>query len=82
MGATIGTLVSYLISFLVNIGLPLILEAAFEDQLPEGFQFSSIPWTLVLIAYVICLLVTLISGSRPAKKATKIDVLSALRREL
>lgn len=82
MGATIGTIVSYLISLLVNTGLPFLLEMTFDEPLPEGFQFSSIPLSLVAIAFAICLLVTLLSGSRPAKKATKIDVLSALRREL
>jgi len=82
LGAIIGTAVSYLISMLVNFGLPLILGSVFEDALPAGFKFSSIPLSLVLIAFVICLIVTLLSGSRPAKKATRIDVLSALRREI
>ncbi|PXW89183.1 acetoin utilization transport system permease protein [Streptohalobacillus salinus] len=82
LGALIGTAVSYLISMLVNVGLPLILGTVFEDTVPEGFKFSSIPPSLVLIAFLICLIVTLVSGSRPAKKATRIDVLSALRREL
>ncbi|WP_017473825.1 ABC transporter permease [Amphibacillus jilinensis] len=82
LGALIGTAVAYLISFAVNLGLPLILEAVFEDQLPEGFQFSSIPLRLLFIAVAICLIVTIISGSRPAKKATQIDVLQAMKREI
>lgn len=82
IGALIGTAISYLISFAVNLGIPLILEAVFDDQLPEGLKFSSIPWSLVAIAITICLVVTIISGSRPAKKATQIDVLKAMRRDI
>ncbi|QGH33100.1 FtsX-like permease family protein [Gracilibacillus salitolerans] len=82
LGATIGTIVAYVISILLNIGLPWIIESAFEQELPEGFQFSSIPASLILIAAVICLIVTIISGLKPAKRATQIDVLKAMRREI
>lgn len=82
LGAVIGTIIAYLISLFVNVVVPLIIEAAFQEELPEGFMFSAIPLTLVIIAIVICLVVTIISGSRPAKKATKIDILKAMRREI
>ncbi|MFC4388140.1 ABC transporter permease [Gracilibacillus marinus] len=81
-GALVGTIVAYLISIIVNIGIPMILESVFSEKLPEGFQFSSIPLTLVLISTVICFLVTILSGLKPARKATRIDVLKALRREI
>ncbi|MEN2768819.1 ABC transporter permease [Ornithinibacillus xuwenensis] len=82
IGAIIGTIVAYLTSMLVNIGLPLILEMAFNDEMPEGLKFSAIPWSLVVIAVGICLVVTILSGMRPAKRATQIDVLKAMRREI
>ncbi|WP_404407213.1 ABC transporter permease [Jeotgalibacillus malaysiensis] len=82
VGAVIGIAVSYVISIGVNLALPMILEAAFEEELPAGLQFSSIPFSLVLIAVVICLAVTMLSGLRPAKRATEIDVLKAMRREV
>ncbi|WP_182200718.1 ABC transporter permease [Paraliobacillus salinarum] len=82
LGAAIGTIIAYLISLFVNFVVPLVIEAAFQEELPEGFKFSAIPVTLVIIAVVICLVVTVISGSRPAKKATKIDILKAMRREI
>jgi len=44
--------------------------------------FSLIPWQLVVIASVISISVAMISGWRPARKATKIDVIQALRQEL
>lgn len=82
VGALIGTIVAYLVSFLVNLGLPLIIEFAFQEELPEQLQFSMIPVSLVLISVGICLLVTILSGLRPAKRATQIDVLKAMRREI
>ncbi|TFE02193.1 ABC transporter permease [Jeotgalibacillus salarius] len=82
IGAVIGIAVSYVISIGVNLALPLILESAFDEELPQGLQFSSIPFSLVLIAVAICLIVTMLSGMRPAKRATEIDVLKAMRREV
>jgi acetoin utilization transport system permease protein len=82
IGAIIGTIVAYVTSVVVNIGLPLILETAFDEEMPEGLQFSAIPWSLVLIAVTICLVITILSGMRPAKRATQIDVLKAMRREI
>lgn len=43
---------------------------------------SLIPWQLVVIAAAISIGVAMISGYRPARKATKIDVIHALRQEL
>lgn len=82
VGAVIGTIVAYLISFCVNFAIPIIIESAFQEELPEGFRFSTIPGSLVLIAITICFIITVLSGSRPAKKATKIDILKAMRREI
>jgi len=82
IGAAIGIAAAYTISILVNLGLPMILEAVFDEELPPGLTFSSIPLSLILIAVVICLTVTILSGLRPAKRATEIDVLKAMRREI
>ncbi|MFP7478591.1 ABC transporter permease [Terribacillus saccharophilus] len=81
-GALIGTAVAYLISFLVNAGVPMILEQIFEEEIPATLQLSSIPLLLAAISITICLIVTILSGSRPAKQATNVDVLRALRREI
>jgi len=82
IGAAVGTLVAYAISFIVNFGLPLIIKQAFGEEPPEGLIFSHIPYTLPIISFIICYLVTILSGLRPAQRATKVDVLQAMRREV
>jgi acetoin utilization transport system permease protein len=82
IGAIIGTVVSYAISYAVNFALPMIIEKAFGEELPKDLSFSSIPIILPVICFTICYVVTIVSGLRPAKRATKVDVLKAMRREL
>lgn len=82
IGALIGTVVSYVISFAVNFAIPMIIQSAFGEELPEGLMFSHIPFILPLICIIICYIVTILSGLRPAQRATKIDVLKAMRREV
>ena len=45
-------------------------------------KFADIPLILPIICIVICYGVTIISGFRPAQRATKVDVLKAMRREV
>ncbi|KMY33915.1 macrolide ABC transporter permease [Lysinibacillus xylanilyticus] len=84
VGTLIAVAISYVISFVANAALPLILKAATgEDAFGRNeITFSLIPWQLVLIASAISIGVAMISGYRPARKATKIDVIQALRQEL
>ncbi|MCM3758883.1 FtsX-like permease family protein [Sporosarcina aquimarina] len=84
IGTVIAVLLSYAISILANYILPLIVGAALgeEDFNELNVTFSIIPWQLVVIASAISIGVAMISGWRPARKATQIDVIDALRREL
>jgi acetoin utilization transport system permease protein len=82
LGAIIGTAVAYVISIAVNIGLPIIIKGFMAERVPEDFIFSLIPPQLAVVACLISLGVALLSGSRPAKRATRIDVLRALRRDI
>ncbi|RST72473.1 ABC transporter permease [Siminovitchia acidinfaciens] len=82
IGALVGTIVAYGISIAVNFSLPLVVENIFDEAPPENLLFSYIPWTLALISIAICLMVTVFSGWRPAQRATQIDVLQAMRREI
>lgn len=82
IGALIGTIVSYGISYTVNLAIPLIIKQAFNEEMPPELIFSDIPLSLPIICVVICLGVTILSGLRPAQRATKVDVLKAMRREV
>ena len=82
LGAAIGSVVAYGISSLVNFSFPLVFEHVFDETFPEGLLFSYIPWTLTISSMAICFIVTIFSGWRPAQRATKIDVLGAIRREV
>lgn len=82
IGTVLAIAISYIVSFASNALLPLILEAATGEDNFNGIQFSAIPWQLVVIAAAISIGVAMISGLRPARKATKIEVMQALRQEL
>ncbi|MDA1477691.1 ABC transporter permease [Bacillus changyiensis] len=84
IGSVFGIIISYGVSFLVNKLVPVILSSVSEGGNGEVFNitFSHIPVSLVLIATVISAGVAILSGLNPAVKATKTNVLTALRREL
>ncbi|WP_313891962.1 FtsX-like permease family protein [Psychrobacillus sp.] len=84
IGTALAVIISYAVSFLANWILPMVVGAALGEESFEGVEmtFSLIPWQLVVIASIISIGVSMISGWRPARKATKIDVIQALRQEL
>ncbi|MBS4209568.1 ABC transporter permease [Bacillus sp. FJAT-50079] len=82
LGAVFGTIVAYGISYLVNFALPFVVQSIFDEKMPEGIVLSYIPLSLTAISVSICLIVTIFSGWRPAERATKVDVLQAMRREI
>lgn len=84
IGTVLAVVISYAVSFLANWILPMVVGAALgEDKFQDlSIKFSLIPWQLVVIASVISIGVAMVSGWRPARKATKIDVIQALRQEL
>ncbi|MCR2807637.1 ABC transporter permease [Paenibacillus soyae] len=82
MGAIFGTVVAYGVSLAVNAGLPVVIKQFMEEEVPADFLFSVIPPYLTALACGISLGVAMLSGYRPALRATRIDVLSALRRDV
>ncbi|MGM9944530.1 MAG: ABC transporter permease [Lysinibacillus sp.] len=84
LGTGLAIIVSYAISFGANAILPHVLSFALSDADLASYDiiFSLIPINLVIIAGSISLLVAILSGWRPARKATKIEVIQALRQEL
>lgn len=81
IGTALAVAISYAISFLANALLPIVIEIALDDADFGNMEliFSAIPLSLVLIASFISLFVAVLSGWRPAKKATKIQVIQALQ---
>ncbi|WP_336823808.1 FtsX-like permease family protein [Sporosarcina sp. USHLN248] len=84
LGTVIAIIISYGVSYVANFLLPIIVASALGEEDLGGMDvtFSIIPWQLILIASAISITVAMISGWRPARKATKIDVIQALRQEL
>lgn len=84
IGTAMAVAISYAISLLSNWLIPMIVMSSLGEDRPEDFTLviSTIPWQLVLIASVISIGVAMVSGWRPARKATQIDVIQALRQEM
>ncbi|SEH40339.1 acetoin utilization transport system permease protein [Halobacillus karajensis] len=82
MGALVGVAVAYIISAGINMLLPIVIQQVFDQSLDKVIQLSYIPPYLALICVALSIGVAMLSGLKPAKKATKIDVLSALRRDV
>ncbi|MEV5029951.1 ABC transporter permease [Paenibacillus sp. LPE1-1-1.1] len=81
-GTLIGTAVAFLVSFAANQLIPIILSSQNEDSEPAGFIFSYIPMTLIWVSAAISIGIAILSGMQPARRATEIDVLKALRRDI
>lgn len=86
IGTVLAVLVSYGVSILANWLVPKIIMSSLGED-GEGMSdvsilISVIPWQLVVISAIISIGVAMISGWRPARKATQIDVIQALRQEL
>lgn len=84
LGTILAVIVSYGLSYVINAVLPHVVSFALSEDAPNmaGITFSIIPMSLVLLAGGISIFVAILSGWRPARKATKIEVIQALRQEL
>lgn len=86
IGTVLAILLSYGVSILANWIVPkIIMSSLGEDGEGMGdvsILISVIPWQLVAISAFISISVAMVSGWRPARKATQIDVIQALRQEL
>jgi len=84
IGTVLAVAISYAISLLSNWLIPMIVMNSLGEDRPDDFNLviSTIPWQLVVIASVISIGVAMVSGWRPARKATQTDVIQALRQEM
>ena len=84
IGTVLAVVISYAISLLSNWLIPMIVMNSLGEDRPDDFTLviSTIPWQLEVIASVISIGVAMVSGWRPARKATQIDIIQALRQEM
>lgn len=84
IGTVLAVIIAYGISMLANWLVPMIVMSSLGEEETGDFNIliSVIPWQLVAISAAISIGVAMVSGWRPARKATQIDVIQALRQEL
>lgn len=81
IGTILALIISYVVSFAGNLITPIIMQEVVNEGQPIDFTFtfSLIPPSLIIVASAISLTVAILSGWRPARKATKIEVIKALQ---
>ncbi|WP_257348711.1 ABC transporter permease [Pseudalkalibacillus decolorationis] len=82
MGAIVGAVVAYLVSFGINSALPFVIQQAFNETMEQKIELSYIPAYLTAFCVLLSIGVAMLSGLKPARRATRIDVLRALRRDI
>ena len=80
LGGTFGVGLSFLASYLLN-NFPEIASALGSSSSSGTTASSIIPWWLVVLAVVFGTLIGLISGYIPARRATKISALEAIKND-
>lgn len=82
LGGAIGTVISYIISAVMNsLGGGIFADMFGMVAGGEGSRVSIIPLWLVLLALAFSTVIGLISGFYPANRAVKISALEAIRNE-
>jgi len=76
-GGTMGLLSGYLIGFLLNLSINILAEA--RNALAVEFFYT--PWYFALSIALFSILIGIITGFYPARRAVKINALDALRYE-
>jgi putative ABC transport system permease protein len=77
LGGVAGLLLGWVVGRLINIGANMYIES---QGGPAGNLFS-LPWWLIGGALLFALLISLIAGSYPARRAARLDPIQALRHE-
>lgn len=81
LGGAIGTIISYIISAIMNSLGGGLFEFMYGSSMGGDSQVSIIPFWLVLLALAFSTSVGLVSGFYPANRAVKISALEAIRNE-
>ncbi len=81
LGGAMGTIISFIISAVMNSLGGGLFEFMYGSNMSDGSQVSIIPFWLVLVALAFSTSVGLVSGFYPANRAVKISALEAIRNE-
>lgn len=85
LGGVIGIGLSYLAAWAINkYGAPVfqkLMEGSYIMGGGEGNEFAYIPFWLPLIALAFAVLIGVVSGYYPARRATKISAIEAMKTE-
>lgn len=81
IGGVIGIICSYLASYFINKYGATLLNSLMNIGYDSGGQVSMIPWWLPLAAALGTIGVGVISGYIPARRATKISAIEAMKSE-
>lgn len=81
LGGAMGTIISFIISAVMNSLGGGLFEFMYGSNMGDGSQVSIIPFWLVLLALAFSTSVGLVSGFYPANRAVKISALEAIRNE-
>jgi len=77
LGGIVGVALGWAIGQVINLGTNIYLKR--QSLPPENFW--SVPWMLAIGAIIFAFLVSLISGFYPARRASRLDPVQALRYE-
>ena len=77
IGGVAGIVLGWGVGRLINIGANIYIER----QGGTAGDLFSLPWWLILGAMAFALVVSLVAGSYPARRAARLDPIQALRHE-
>lgn len=81
IGGLFGIGLSYLFSYLINEYGSEFLGSLIMSGMAQGNKASVIPWWLPIIISFFAILIGVISGYMPARRATKISAIEAMKSE-
>ena len=77
----LGGIIGLVLGYLLGTALTLIVSAFSISNGAEFIQLTYVPWGFVLIALILSSFVGILTGYYPAKRATNISAMDALRYE-
>lgn len=81
IGGVFGIGISYLCSYLINKYGSEFLGSLIMSGMSEGNKASVIPWWLPFVISIFAIVIGVVSGYMPARRATKISAIEAMKSE-